>query len=371
MAYIAYTAGGGDQVYIRFPFNPWQALGLISITGSRDDVKMAFREKIQRHQRQNRAQASLANHILTSTEPRYQRQPGSDLYTIRRRDHFTIAAYGDTEELRTLIRINKSLVKESDEHGRTLLYLACKSGFYDMVKMLLQNGAEINMVQRDGSTSLHGAAFFGHFLVVSLLLEYGAHTDIKNKWGHTPPQESHSTTISNLFTNASSDQILSLKTKLTAKQLVSEMRPIEFKGKVIAKELIRNPNTLDAFTRRDLNTILKTWEMTWHGTQFEHIESILANGLLPAGTNGIKPPDNHFKLGETIFGIANWAAAIFLSPSILYSAHAAYAGRVVSNKEQWSILFKVYCHPGSYKSYDPTVLRYLNDMRVYDHNFSF
>ena len=362
--YISYTASGGGQVYICFPINPWQALGLTSSAASRDAVKMAFRNKITQPQRQNRALASLANHILTSTEPRYQRQPGSDLYTIRRRDHFTVAAYGNTEELRTLIKRNKFLVKESDEHGRTLLYLACKSGFYDMVKMLLQNGADINNVQRDGSTSLHAAAFFGQPLVVGLLLEYGAKTDIKNKWGQTALQESHSTTITNLFTNASSDLIFSLKTKLTAKQLVSEMRPIEFKGKVIAKELIRNPNMLDPKTRRELNTILKTWEMTWHGTQFKHIESILANGLLPAGTKGIKPPDNHFKLGETFFGIKNWAAAIFLSPSILYSAHAAYSQRVMSNKEQWSILFKVYCHPGSYKSYDPTVLRYLDDMRL-------
>ena len=358
LTYISYTACGGGQVYIRFPFNPWQALGLTSNSASRDAVKMAFRNKITQPQRQNRALASLANHILTSTEPRYQRLPGSDLYTIRSRDHFTIAAYGNTEELRALIGRNKSLVKESDEHGRTLLYLACKSGFYDMVKMLLQKGADINKIQRDGSTSLHAAAFFGHPLVVGLLLEYGAQSDIKNKWGQTALQESHSTTIANLITNASSDFIFSLKTKLTAEQLVSEMRPIEFKGKVIAKELIRSPNTLDPKTRRGLNTILKTWEMTWHGTQFEHIESILANGLLPAGTRGIKPPDNHFKLGETFFGIKNWAAAIFLSPSILYSAHAAYSGRVMSNKEQWSILFKVYCHPGSYKSYDPTVLSY-------------
>ena len=356
--YISYTAAGGGQVYIRFPINPWEVLGLASNVASRDAVKMAFRRRITEPQRQNRALASLANHILTSTEPRYQRQPGSDFYTIRNRDHFTIAACGNTEELGVMIRRDKSLVKASDEHGRTLLYLACKSGFYDMVKMLLQKGADINKIQRDGSTSLHAAAFYGQPLVVGLLLEYGARADIKNRWGQTALEESHSADITNLIQNASSDFIFSLKTKLTTKQLVSEMRPIEFKGKVIAKELIRHPNTLDPKTRRELNTILKSWEMTWHGTRFENIESILTHGLLPAGTRGIKPPANHFKLGETFFNIPNWAAAIFLSPSMLYSAHAAYSGRVMSNKEQWCILFKVYCNPGSYKAYDPTVLRY-------------
>ena len=358
--HISYTAAGGGQVYISFPINPWEVLGLTSSAVSRNAVKMAFRSKITEPQRQNRALASLANHILTSTEPRYQRQPGSDLYTIKTRDHFTVAAYGNTNELAVLLRRDKSLIKKSDEHGRTLLYLACKSGFYDMVKMLLKEGAEINKIQRDGSTPLHAAAFFGQPLVVGLLLQYGARTDIKNKWGQTALQESHSTDITNLIQNATSDFIFSLKTKLMAKQLVSEMRPIEFKGRVIAKELIRHPNTLDPKTRTKLNTILKTWEMTWHGTRFKNLESILANGLLPAGTRGIKPPHGHFKLGETFFGIPNWAAAIFLSPSILYSAHAAYSERVMSNKEQWCVLFKVYCLPESYKAYDPTVLRYLS-----------
>ena len=360
---ISYTAAGGGQVCITLPINPWITLGLTSSTASRDAVKMAFRDRIRQPHRQNRALASLANHILTSTEPRYRRQQ-NNLFTIQNRDHFTIAAYGNTNELKVLIERDKSLVQKSDEHGRTLVYLACKSGFYDMVKMLLQKGSDVNKIQRDGSTPLHAAAFFGHPLVVGLLLEYGARTDIKNRWQQTALEESQSTDITNLIRNASSDFIFSLKTKFTSKQLVSEMRPIEFKGKVIAKELVRHPTRLDPQTRSRLNSILKNWVMTWHGTRFKNVESILAQGLLPAGTRGIKPPAGHFKLGETFFGINNWAAAIFLSPSIMYSAHAAYSERIMSAKEQWCVLIKAYCNPDSYKAYDPTVLRYLH-YRVY------
>ena len=353
---ISYMAAGGGQVCIPLPINPWVTLGLASSAASRDEVKMAFREKIRQPHRQNRALASLANHILTSTEPRYHRQQ-NNMFTIKTRDHFTIAAYGNTVELKALIGRDKSLVQKSDEHGRTLLYLACKSGFYDTVKMLLQKGADINKIQRDGSTPLHAASFFGHPLVVGLLLEFGARTDIKNKWQQTALEESHSTEITNLIRNASLDFIFSVKTKLTAKQLVSEMRPIEFNGKVIAKELIRHPSRLDSKTRSELKKILKNWVMTWHGTKFKNLESILAQGLMPAGTSGIKPPPGHFKLGETFFGISNWAAAIFLSPSILYSAHAAYSERIMSAKENWCVLIKAYCNPESYKAYDPTVLR--------------
>lgn len=357
--YISYTADGGGQVYITFPFNPYAALGLTS-TASYDAVKMAFKDKIAVPTRQNRALASLANHILTSTAPRYQRQPGSNEFTIKKRDHFTVAACGYTEKLKRMIERNTSLIVEADEHGRTLLYLACKSGFYDMVKMLLLKGADINKKQKDGSTPLHGAAFFGHNIVVGLLLEYGAKTDIKNRWESTALQEGATTEIKNTIQNAPSDLILSLANKLKEKRLVSNIRLIEFKGKVIAKELIRDPQTLDAHTRSSLPEILKKWELTWHGTRFKNLESILKRGLLPAGTGGIKPPPNHFSLGQNFFGIPNWAAAIFVSPSILYSAHAAYSERVISKREQWCVLVKAYCYPESYKAYDPTVLRYLN-----------
>ena len=226
-----------------------------------------------------------------------------------------------------------------------------------MVQMLLRRGADINKIQRDGSTALHAAAFFGHPHVVRLLLEYGARTDVKNTWQQTALQESHSTEITNLIQNASLDFIFSVKTKFMDKQLVSEMRPVKFKGQIIAKELIRHPSRFDEKTSSKLKRILKTWKMTWHGTRFKNVESILARGLLPAGTRGIKPPPGHFGLGETFYGVENWAAAIFVSPSILYSSHKAYSERVTSTNEEWCILIKTYCHPDSYKAYDPTVLR--------------
>ena len=331
-------------------------MGLSPTKPSYDAVKKGFREKIKQPQLQDRALASLANHILTSTQPRYQRQ--KNLFTLKSRDHFTIAAYGNTNELKVLVRRDESLLHTSDEHGRTLLYLASKSGFYDMVKMLLREGADIDEIQKDGSTALHAAAFFGHPIVVGLLLEYGARTDIKNSFKKTALQESNSTEIRNSIENARLDSIFSMYATFMKKQLVSKMRPVEFKGQLIAKELIRHPSRFDEKTRSELNTILKQWKMTWHGTRFKNVEPILAQGLLPAGTGDIKPPPGHYTLGKTFYGVENWAAAIFVSPSITYSSHEAYSERVTSANEKWCVLIKTYCRPGSYNAYDPTVLRY-------------
>ena len=139
---------------------------------------------------------------------------------------------------------------------------------------------------------------------------------------------------------------------------MKSVRLIEYQGEVIAKELTRDPRSLDALTRDELNNIHNTWETAWHGTRYRYLESIIDNGLLPSGTCGIQPAEGHYKLGETHFGIQDWAAAIFLSPSILYASHVCYSERIFSESKRWCVLVKVYCKPGTFKSYDPTVFRY-------------
>ena len=355
---INYVAAGGGNVNISLPINPWNSLGLHPSSASREAVKEAFRNKITQQKRQNRAEISIANHILTSTANRYERQKGTNNFFIRKRDQFVLAACGHTQELASRIAERENLVEEGDEHGRTLLYIACKSGFYDMCRLLLEKGASVNQVQRDGSTPLHAAAYYGQTLVVGLLLECGARIDIRNKWGSTALMESSLIEIRSLIQTTSSDRISSLAAKLREKQLVSSVRFVELKGKVVAKELLRDPRSLDPDTRAQWNSILQTWEPTWHGTRYKNLQSIIENGLIPSGTNGIKPGKGHYRLGEEYFGIKNWAAAIFLSPSLLYSAHAAYSERVLSQRVQWCVLVRAYCKPRSYKAYDPTVFQY-------------
>ena len=353
-----YGARGGGRVVISVPLNPWQVLGLNSSDASREAIKAAFKKKIHQRVRQNRAMVSIAHHMLTSSAGRYKRVEGTDEFVVTRRDHFMLAACGHTDELTLRIAKDGNIVERRDEHGRTLLYIASKSGFYDTCSLLLQKGAYVNEAQRDGSTPLHGAAFFGHELIVGLLLQHGAKSDIRNKWGNTAIDESATPSIRSLIQTASGDDISSLAARLKERQLVKSVRLIEYQGEVIAKELTRDPRGLDALTRDELNNIHSTWETAWHGTRYRYLESIIDKGLLPSGSSGIKPAKGHYKLGETHFGIRDWAAAIFLSPSILYASHACYSERIFSESQRWCVLVKAYCKPGSFKSYDPTVFQY-------------
>lgn len=56
------------------------------------------------------------------------------------------------------------------QHGQTALMLAVSHGRLDMVKMLLEAGADINIQDEDGSTALMCAAEHGHLQIVQHFL---------------------------------------------------------------------------------------------------------------------------------------------------------------------------------------------------------
>lgn len=133
---------------------------------------------------------------------------------------------------------------------------------------------------------------------------------------------------------------------------------MEYNGEVIAKELIRDRNTLDEDTRTELDDICRNWQTVWHGTRCECLKSILRKGLLPGNSDGIKIPKGHIKLGVQVRGVSNWAAAIFVSPSVRYASQEAYSERVNSGSQQWCVLVKAYCKPASYEPHKHTLHQY-------------
>ena len=104
--------------------------------------------------RQNRAMASVAYHMITSTADyhmipsgRYKEISGIDEFAITECDHFVLAACGHTRALASVINSKEDLLKDKDECAQTLLYISSISGFHDMCELLLEKGAPINVVQ--------------------------------------------------------------------------------------------------------------------------------------------------------------------------------------------------------------------------------
>ena len=79
------------------------------------------------------------------------------------------------------------LIDSVDGVGRTALQLAAMYNETDVIRELLQRGADVNKRDRNhGQTALHWRAMKNNTDAIRLLLENGASTTIKDAVGRTP-----------------------------------------------------------------------------------------------------------------------------------------------------------------------------------------
>ena len=94
-------------------------------------------------------------------------------------------------------RIPNPNAKDSD--GSTPLHWAARSGHVEVVRCLVEGGADKNVVTSNGSTPLHLAADNGHVEVVRFLVEGGADKNVVDSDGRTPLQLASSDEVKRLL----------------------------------------------------------------------------------------------------------------------------------------------------------------------------
>ncbi|WP_338966784.1 ankyrin repeat domain-containing protein [Spiroplasma endosymbiont of Lonchoptera lutea] len=93
--------------------------------------------------------------------------------------------HGNLDIVKLLLE-NGANINLQNNNGNNALITAVENGHTDIVKLLLKNGADINHQNKFGITPLITAATYGELDIMKLLLEKGANINHQNKFGITP-----------------------------------------------------------------------------------------------------------------------------------------------------------------------------------------
>ena len=100
--------------------------------------------------------------------------------------------------------ILSELINNADNYGQSPLYNASNYGQLRSVKVLLNNGADIDKAKFDRVTPLMGACLKGHLNVVDVLLRHNANVNFKDTNGNTAlimaKQQGHTMVVETLKT---------------------------------------------------------------------------------------------------------------------------------------------------------------------------
>jgi ankyrin repeat protein len=112
--------------------------------------------------------------------------------TVKRRvdalDVFEAAAFGDVDRLTVLLSDEPSLVTAYSGDGFTPLHFAAFFGSYEAAALLIERGAEVDALGRGWmtGTAMHSAVSRLQSDVVRILLEAGANPNVRQSAGWTP-----------------------------------------------------------------------------------------------------------------------------------------------------------------------------------------
>lgn len=93
------------------------------------------------------------------------------------------AGTGNVDLLKS--KINVFLKDSADMEGRTPLVYAVIGNHRNIIKILLNYGASVNMIDTDGRSCIHWAAYYSRVEILRILLRHGANWRLRDEEGRT------------------------------------------------------------------------------------------------------------------------------------------------------------------------------------------
>ncbi|XP_062593543.1 ankyrin-1-like [Saccostrea cucullata] len=127
-------------------------------------------------------------------------------YDTENRDSpLSMACYRGRDSTVQLLLNNGADINLCEKNGASPLHVACHDGHDSTVQLLLNNGADINLCEKNGASPLYIACQNGHDITVQLLLNNGADINLCDNDGDSPLyiacQNGHDSTVQLLLNN--------------------------------------------------------------------------------------------------------------------------------------------------------------------------
>ena len=100
------------------------------------------------------------------------------------RDRFRAAYCNHVDVVRLLLEFRAEVDRRGDAYGKTPLMAASEEGHDEVVRVLLDAGADVNASEENGKGALYYASDEGHTSTAQLLLDRGA--DVSARHGRDP-----------------------------------------------------------------------------------------------------------------------------------------------------------------------------------------